>query len=179
MAITKLNGTDTANAGYAKGGMTGDGTGLVVPPLGQLMQISGMAVGANGRLTDNSGFAIAGVVHEDEYIVPKWQLQDPQTAAVVQWLEARRMRGFADGGPTSAGAATLPVPASSPTSDGDKLYAVLVQMLDESRTMNARLAGVEAWQREFRVVNNLQDTQAGLDELKQVRQSNGIRSSKG
>lgn len=75
--------------------------------------------------------------------------------------------------------AAPPVPASSPTSDGDKLYAVLVQMLDESRTMNARLAGVEAWQREFRVVNNLQDTQAGLDELKQVRQSNGIRSSKG
>lgn len=83
--------------------MTGDGTGLVVSPLGQMMQISGMAVGANGRLTDNSGFAIAGVVHEDEYVVPKWQLQDPQTAAVVQWLEARRMRGFADGGPTSTG----------------------------------------------------------------------------
>jgi hypothetical protein len=71
------------------------------------------------------------------------------------------------------------VPEASPASDGDKLYAVLVQMLDESRTMNVRLAGVEAWQREFRVVNNLQDTQTGLDELRQVRQSNGIRSSNG
>ncbi len=177
MAITKLNATDTTT-GYAKGGMTGDGTGMVVSPLGQLMQMSGMAVGANGQLTDNTGFAIAGVVHEDEYVVPKWQLQDPQVAAVVQWLEARRMRGFADGGPTSGTAATLPVPAASPSSDGDKLYAVLVQMLDESRTMNTRLAGVETWQREFQVVNNLQDTRAGLDVLKQVKQNNGIRSSK-
>jgi hypothetical protein len=178
MAITKLNATDTTN-GYAKGGMTGDGTGMVVSPLGQLMQMSGMSVGPNGRLTDNTGFAIAGVVHEDEYVVPKWQLQDPQVAAVVQWLEARRMRGFADGGPTSAGVATLPVPAASPSSDGDKLYAVLVQMLDVNRSMDARLSGVETWQREFQVVNNLQDTQAGLDVLKQVKQNNGIRSSKG
>jgi hypothetical protein len=49
-------------------------------------------------------------------------------------------------------------------------------MFDVMRSMDSCLLGVETWQREFRVVNNLQDTQASLAELRQVQQSNGIRS---
>jgi hypothetical protein len=52
-------------------------------------------------------------------------------------------------------------------------------MFDVMCSMDNCLSSVETWQREFRVVNNLQDTQAGLAELRQVQQSNGIRSSKG
>ena len=181
VAISQIKGTDssTGGSGYAKGGLTGDGKGLAVSPMGALMQASGMQVGSNGRLMDGSGFAIAGVVHEDEYVIPKWQLADPQVAAVAQWLEARRLRGFADGGATSASSgATLPVAAASPTTDGEKLYAATTQMLDELRTLNIRLAGVEQWQSNLQVNLNLRDTQSGLSELKQVQQAGAIRSKK-
>ena len=140
------------------------------------MQMSGMSIGTGGKLTDGSGFAVAGVVHEDEYVIPKWQRADPQVAAVEQWLEARRLRGFADGGPTTGSGAQLPVAAASPRTDGELTYAVQAQMLDVLREMSQRLAGVEQWQRELRVVNSLQSTQAGLDELKQVRHASAIRS---
>jgi hypothetical protein len=149
---------------------------MAVSPWGQLLQMSGMSIGANGKLTDGPGFAVAGVVHEDEYVIPKWQRADPQVAAVEQWLEARRLRGYAEGGATTGSGAQLPVAAASPRTDGELTYAVQAQMLDVLREMSGRLAGVEAWQRELRVVNKLQDTRAGLNELKQVRQASAIRS---
>jgi hypothetical protein len=39
--------------------------------------MSGMTVAPNGRLVDNTDFAVAGIVHEDEYVVPKWIRADP------------------------------------------------------------------------------------------------------
>lgn len=176
IALTKLSKPSEGGAGFAKGGATGTGAGLAVSPMGQLMMMSGMSVGGDGRLQDGSGFAVAGVVHEDEYVVPKWQLQDPQTAAVVQWLEARRMRGFADGGPTTGSGAQLPVAAASPSTDGEMLYAVLAQLLDQAKATNAALVDVANWPKVLQVVNSLQNTQAGLDELKQVKYNSAIRS---
>ncbi len=55
---------------YWTGGATGDGGRLALSPMGQLLQLSGMSVGSDGRLQDGSGFAVAGVVHEDEYVIP-------------------------------------------------------------------------------------------------------------
>ncbi|MGI4760602.1 MAG: hypothetical protein ACRYF0_07850 [Janthinobacterium lividum] len=166
------------NTSYAKGGATGTGAGLAVSPMGQLMAMSGMSVGAGGKLTDGSGFAVAGVVHEDEYVIPKWQLADPQVAAVAQWLEARRLRGFADGGPTSSGSsgATLPVAAASPATDGERTYAVQTQMLAALLNMGEQLADVKQWQRELQVRLDLRAAQAGIDEYKQVQHNSAIRS---
>lgn len=67
--------------GYDRGGFTGPGFGI----------------------PDKSGFKVAGVVHEDEYVVPRWMLRKPQYANIVQWLESERMtggnsEGFAEGG---------------------------------------------------------------------------------
>jgi hypothetical protein len=166
------------NSSYAKGGATGTGAGLAVSPMGQLMAMSGMSVGAGGKLTDGSGFAVAGVVHEDEYVIPKWQLADPQVAAVAQWLEARRLRGFADGGPTSSGSsgAMLPVAAASPSTDGERTYAVQTQMLAALLTMNQQLADVKQWQKELQVRLDLRAAQAATDEYKQVQHGSAIRS---
>ena len=174
--LGKSNGGDGGGYGYAKGGATGPGTGLATSPMGMLMQASGMNIGANGKLTDGSGFAVAGVVHEDEYVIPKWQRADPQVAAVEQWLEARRLRGFADGGPTTSSGAQLPVAAASPRTDGEMLYAVLAQLLDQAKATNAALVDVAQWPKVLQVVNSLQSTQAGLDELKQVKHASAIRS---
>jgi len=180
VALGQLRGGGSGggdNASYAKGGATGTGAGLAVSPWGQLMQASGMSVGSSGKLHDGSGFAVAGVVHEDEYVIPKWQLADPQVAAVAQWLEARRLRGFADGGLTSASSgATLPVAAASPSTDGEKLYAVLTELLDVNRTQAQQLADVKQWQRDLQVRLDLRAAQAGIDEYKQVQHNSAIRS---
>ena len=184
VALSKLGGGGGEDKGdyssYAKGGATGTGAGLAVSPMGQLMQMSGMSVGTNGRLTDGSGFAVAGVVHEDEYVIPKWQLQDPQVAAVAQWLEARRLRGFADGGHTSASSGTvLPVATASPSTDGERTYAVQTQMLDALVAMTQQLGDVKQWQDRLQVHLNIRNAQARTDEYKQVQYNSAIRSKSG
>lgn len=166
---------------FAKGGATGGGMnmtggqdagGMAVSPMGTLMEMSGMSVGPNGKLTDTSGFAVAGIVHEDEYVVPKWMRADPQVAAVEQWLEARRLRGFADGGATGGSGVMLPATSAAPESDGELTYAVLVQLLEQT----ANLADVREWQRTLSVQLNLVELDRGQAELKQVRLENGIRA---
>lgn len=51
---------------------------------------------------DSSGFKPAGIVHEGEYVAPKWQVDDPTTAPVIRWLENRRLKGYAGGGLVSS-----------------------------------------------------------------------------
>ena len=55
--------------GFSEGGFTGAGKGK----------------------PDGSGFRVAGVVHEDEYVTPKWMLRDPVYANVASWLEDKRV----------------------------------------------------------------------------------------
>lgn len=178
VALGKIGAGGSGDGGgsYWAGGATGTGAGLAVSPMGQLLAMSGMRIGTNGKLDDGSGFAVAGVVHEDEYVIPKWQRADPQVAAVEQWLEARRLRGFADGGPTTSSSAALPAPAASPRTDGEKTYAVQAQMLDVLQEVKGQLADVKTWQRNLQVNLNLRDTQSGLSTLKQVKQNSAIRS---
>ena len=60
---------------FAEGGFTGDGT-----------------------FRDNTGHKVAGVVHDGEYVVPKWMVNSKRYAPVISSLEAARMKGYADGG---------------------------------------------------------------------------------
>ncbi|MDB5234384.1 MAG: hypothetical protein JWR44_1377 [Hymenobacter sp.] len=160
--------------GFAQGGSTGGG--MKGNGMGQLMQLSGMYIGANGKLMDGSGFGVAGVVHEDEYVVPKWMRADPQVAAVEQWLEARHLRGFDGGGATGGSAITLPAPNASPGTDGELTYAVLVQLLDQAKLQTEQLADVRSWQGRLNVQLSLLDLAKGQDELKQVQLESGIRA---
>lgn len=75
------------------------------------------------------------------------------------WCSGWRPHGFADGaGHTTTAPVHLPVVVASPRSDGELSYAVqmLMQMLKVLREVSGRLAGVEQWQRELRVVNSIQ-----------------------
>ncbi|GAB3857631.1 hypothetical protein GCM10028822_31670 [Hymenobacter terrigena] len=116
---------------------------------------------------------MAGIVHEDEYVVPKWMRQDPQVAAVEQWLEAKRLRGYAEGGAT--GGATLPAASAAPATDGELTYAVLVQLLEQSKVQTAQLADVKEWKDKLTVLLHLGELDEGLAERKQVQLENGIR----
>lgn len=177
-ALTQLQEFSFARGGATGGGLNWgggkDAGGLAVSPLGTLMEMSGMAIGSNGKLVDNSGFAVAGIVHEDEYVVPKWMRQDPQVAAVEQWLEAKRLRGYAEGGAT--GGATLPAASAAPTSDGELTYAVLLQLLEQARRQTEQLADVKDWQSRLTVVLHLGELDESLSERKQVQLENGIRA---
>jgi hypothetical protein len=75
---------------FARGGYTGKGYGA----------------------RDSSGFKPAGIVHEGEYVAPKWQVDDPTTAPVIRWLENRRLRGYAAGGLVTS--STNPTNIASP-----------------------------------------------------------------
>ena len=53
---------------YATGGYTGNGYGQ----------------------PDASGYRPAGIVHEGEYVTPKWMLQNPVVADTISWMESIR-----------------------------------------------------------------------------------------
>ena len=64
---------------FAKGGFTGKGDGQ----------------------RDETGFKVAGVVHQDEWVAPKWMVESPKYGGMINELESVRQKGFADGGFTS------------------------------------------------------------------------------
>ena len=64
------------NQSFADGGFTGDGF----------------------MYDYRTGHRFAGMVHDGEYVTPKWQVNDPNYAPLIESLEAGRMRGYAGGG---------------------------------------------------------------------------------
>lgn len=121
---------------FAEGGFTGLGSGK----------------------PDRTGFRPVGIVHENEYVTPKWMLQNPVVADVVDWMESIRTgrinlpKGYADGGYTTqeAGgnkqeAKNQPPTANSqlPTAYSVELTAVLHDVKDLLNHLKEN--GVEAW----------------------------------
>jgi cell division septum initiation protein DivIVA len=76
-----------ATKGFAGGGYTGQGFGF----------------------TDQSGHRPAGVVHDNEWVAPKWMAQHPVYGQYIGALENFRTRGYADGGYASV--STTPTPS--------------------------------------------------------------------
>lgn len=116
---------------FAQGGYTGNGIGN----------------------PDRTGFRPTGIVHEGEYVTPKWMLQNPVVADVVEWMESIRTgrisqpRGYADGGLASVKSETIaskPLANIEPASNDN---AQLVMVLNELKDLVTDLKnkGVEAW----------------------------------
>ncbi|OUJ71984.1 phage tail tape measure protein [Hymenobacter crusticola] len=128
----------------------------------------GLSVGTNGKLVDSDGYAVAGVVHENEYVIPAWLRQDPTVVQMEQYLEARRVRGFASGGATSgdSSAAVAALPASSEVVD------LLRQLVANQQQQDARM---DAWARELKVVQSLYDFDQDYGTYKKVNNESGIR----
>ena len=70
VAVNRINQTQ-----FAEGGYTGD-----------------------GFWRDATGYRVAGVVHEGEWVAPKWMVENPNYAPLFQNLEQKRYKGFAEGG---------------------------------------------------------------------------------
>lgn len=162
-------------AGYEKGGATGSGT-VVANPTSNLWDVMGMTtglrVGSSGQLLDEAGRPVAGVVHEDEYVIPKWMRQDPQVMQVEGWLEQRRQRGYYEGGPTTEGnssaSGTDVVSAGATSAEAQRLVRVL-------ESLDQRLQLVEEWPTSFEVVLDLLGLDRDLTKLKKVKDKSEIR----
>lgn len=101
---------------------------------------------------DSSGFRPAGIVHENEYVTPKWMLQNPVVADVVDWMESIRTgrtqapRGYAEGGFTGGGQ-TSGADAQTPATAQMVLGAEMQPILSDLKQVLSELKenGVEAW----------------------------------
>jgi hypothetical protein len=165
VALSQLNG-------YAKGGATGDG--MAAPRAagsgmrGALSMAMGLGVAGNGKLVDEQGLEVAGIVHQNEYVIPEWMRADPEVLQVENWLETRRQRGFANGGTTTEGDTRAAGAAGAPETT---VNPQLVQVLAE---LNQRLVGVEEWATQLEVVINLLDLDREQSKLKKVQASSSI-----
>lgn len=84
--------------------LAGIQTGIVVARTASgLSQIDGQTfaqggyTGFGGR-RDQTGYSVRGIVHEGEWVSPKWMTEHPTYAPTIAMLENTRRRGFADGG---------------------------------------------------------------------------------
>lgn len=159
--------------GFAKGGATGEGARVSTAGMGQwgtaMRAATGMGVASNGKLVDAQGLEVAGIVHKNEYVIPEWMRQDPEVLQVENWLEARRQRGFYEGGPTTAGE-RRPVATALPTDPAES--AQLVQVL---ASLDQRLARVEEWPTQLNVVLDLLGLTKAQEKIKQVQSRSEIR----
>lgn len=112
-----MSGLITAALAAAKAGIkaairggSGSNADLSSGGSGQRVIKTGYTVG--GHTGDGPTLEVAGVVHRGEYVVPKWQMQDPVSFDYVRALETIRQtrtrmnplpvrHGYAEGGPVS------------------------------------------------------------------------------
>ncbi|UOQ99916.1 hypothetical protein MUN81_10535 [Hymenobacter sp. 5317J-9] len=158
-------------AGFAKGGATGAGVTAPASTSSSMWEMIGLRVGGNGKLMDQSGHSVAGVVHDNEYVIPKWMREDPEVMQVEGWLEQRRQRGFYDGGPTTEPAGPKPGDDEEQVvsgANGQRLTSVL-------ESLDRRLAGVEQWATQLEVVADPFILNRDLEKAKKLQSKSDIR----
>ncbi|TGE26894.1 hypothetical protein [Hymenobacter metallicola] len=152
--------------GFRSGGRTSAGGGS---PL----DMAGLQIAPNGELLDQDGFAVAGLVHKNEYVIPEWMRSDPKVVQVEQWLETRRLQGrntgFVEGGRTSDDGSVVD-PVEELPGSGD-VVGLLQQLVDGQRRQDER---INTWASELRVVQDTIGLSKELDVVKEVQQNNGI-----
>jgi len=85
---------------------------------------------------DSSGHRPAGIVHDGEYVVPKWMVNSPQHGATVNMLERARRIGYAEGGLVNTTPTAAPIGGAGP--DQTALRLAMMQA-EELRALRADL----------------------------------------
>lgn len=106
-----------------------------------------------GIYKDHTGHEVVGVVHDGEYVAPKWMVNDPRTRPTISYLEqVRRSRGgYADGGFTSASttpaASVQGISSTASAADTAKMISLLESLNRKfdmwPRDLKARLVYTE------------------------------------
>ena len=119
---------------YATGGYTGNGYGQ----------------------PDASGYRPAGIVHEGEYVTPKWMLQNPVVADTISWMESIRTgrakepsyssNGYSEGGLvnyTNSASANMGVSGGNQTETNQQIEPLLQDL--RSLISDLKREGVSAY----------------------------------
>lgn len=117
-------------------GLLGGGSGSSTSNSGKrVVKTSGYSVG--GYTSDGPTYEVAGVVHRGEYVVPKWQMQDPVSFDYVRALEAIRQTrshqnrlsiprfGYAEGGMAES---TTPNPTDVAVASDSRMFGLMNQL---------------------------------------------------
>ncbi|MGI4762326.1 MAG: hypothetical protein ACRYF0_16570 [Janthinobacterium lividum] len=177
LAVARATAAGAKILGFAEGGPTGGGRTMTRPDGGGMWdvmsQATGLGVSPGGKLLDAQGLEVAGIVHTNEYVIPEWMRQDPQVLQVEHWLEARRQRGFYEGGPTTAGdQRSAAADASAGELVGEASQAQLVRVL---ASLDQRLQQVEQWPTQLEVVLDLLGLDREQAKIKKVQAKSEIR----
>ena len=95
---------------------------------------------------DSSGYKPAGIVHENEWVAPKWMLYNPQTARIIDYLETIRQgktSPYAEGGKTTDTKAPNTTTNPGIIQMDPQLVNVLSQISDFLEYL--KINGVDAW----------------------------------
>jgi hypothetical protein len=148
LAVVRAGASAAKLAGFDKGGYTGGGEGQ----------------------PDASGYKVAGVVHEGEWVAPKWMLQQPKYANIIGYLDAER-RGYAAGG-----YALPPSAAGGGSQASDMTAAMLQQLIGVVQQQNERM---NQWQERLGVDYYAGSAESAMQQRKQLRgQASLVKSSK-
>ena len=128
---------------------------------------SAMSVDGQGHLIDQTGHKVAGVVHENEWVGPRWMTEHPKYANVIGWLESERTRRYAEGGMVGRPPASAPQNPSpnSQTPDFNEMAGQLGQLRAD---FNAYASRVDRWASQLRVVNDPRDIRDSLNVINKV-----------
>jgi hypothetical protein len=148
IARTALNVRKIRQQQYASGGFT------------EALRVDGA-----GKMIDSTGHAVAGVVHDNEWVAPQWMVESPKHANVIGWLESERTRRFATGGPTGPASASSAPQVPDMSND-------LASLQNDFREYAAR---VDAWARQLQVHNDVRDTRDALQTLNRIDEQSSIR----
>jgi predicted nucleic acid-binding Zn-ribbon protein len=66
--------------------------------LANVAKINGVQFAEGGYTGPGGKYEVAGIVHKDEYVVPKRLVRNPQYAPHIAALEQGRLKGYSDGG---------------------------------------------------------------------------------
>ncbi|WP_400194040.1 phage tail tape measure protein [Hymenobacter sp. B81] len=149
-------------ASFSSGGRTSGGGGM--------LDLAKLAVAPSGELLDENGFAVAGLVHKNEYVIPEWMRADPKVAQVEQWLEARRLRGYAAGGATSDGGSQAALPADAVGAPG--AVDLLRELIAVQQLQNERM---NTWTTKLTVIQNMYDLVPDIETYKKVNSGSGLQ----
>lgn len=128
--------------------------------------------GKKGAYRDHTGHEVAGVVHTNEYVIPKNVLDDPSTTPVVNYLERirRAKGGYADGGFTSVN--TRPVLPSSVASGSSSIdNQKLDQMINK---LDQLIMVARAWPSDIKAHVVLTDLEKKSAELNYIREQSVV-----
>lgn len=130
---------------------------------------SALSINGQGKLIDDTGHAVAGVVHEKEWVSPRWMVESPKYANVIGWLESERTRKFADGGYTA------PPPAVSSGQQAPDISVMQESLQNLNRNFAIYAARVDRWATLLKVNNDPRDIRESLNVLNRIDADSDIK----